>query len=210
MASRVDCQLFQPHYDKVSVREKYGISQKYILLYVGRLAPEKDVKTLLNVVQLIPSELDKDIQWVWVGDGPLREELESEVPPNVIFTGYLNGEELAQIYSASDLFVFPSPTETFGNVVLEALASGTPVIGANSGGVKNVVQGELTGILCHPGEAQEFTNSIVHLLTHDSLRWQMGMEGRKYALTQRWDRIFDHLLMQYNTVINQQMNEQYA
>ena len=69
---------------------------------------------------------------------------------------------------------------------------------------------EITGTLCNPGESQEFTNSIVQLLTHDSLRWQMGMEGRKYALSQRWDRIFDQLLMQYDSVINEQRNEQYA
>ena len=62
-------------------------------------------------------------------------------------------------------------------MVLEALASGTPVIGANSGGVKNVVQSGVTGALCHPGESKEFTNAIVQFLTHDSLRWQMGMDG---------------------------------
>ena len=206
----VDCQLFHPNYDKNAVHEKYGGSKKYLLLYVGRLAPEKDVKTLLDVANLIPPEIDKDIQWVWVGDGPLRGELENEAPKNVLFTGYLNGEELAEIYCAADLFVFPSSTETFGNVVLEALASGTPVIGANSGGVRNVVQAEITGTLCKPGESQEFANSIVQLLTHDSIRWQMGMEGRKYALSQRWDRIFDQLLLQYDGVINEQRNEQYA
>ena len=147
----VDCHLFHPHYDKKAVREKYGISKKYLLSYAGRLAPEKDVDTLLAVTKSIPPEINKDIQWLWVGDGPLREKLEREAPTNVTFTGFLKGEELAEIYCTSDLFVFPSPTETFGNVVLEALASGTPVVGANSGGVKNIIHTEVTGLLCESG-----------------------------------------------------------
>jgi glycosyltransferase involved in cell wall biosynthesis len=206
----VDCDLFHPHYEKKAVREKYGISKKYLLSYVGRLSPEKDVNTLLAVTKSIPPEISKDIQWLWVGDGPLREKLEREAPANVTFTGFLKGEELAEIYCASDLFIFPSPTETFGNVVLEALASGTPVVGANSGGVKNIIHTEVTGLLCESGKVQEFTHSIIHLLTHDSVRWQMGMEGRKYALSQRWDLIFDDLLAQYNSVMSEQSNEKYA
>ncbi len=75
-------------------------------------------------------------------DGPQREELEAQAPGNMIFTGYLKGEELAEVYSNSDVFVFPSPTETFGNVVLEALASGTPVLYANSAGVKHLIKDE--------------------------------------------------------------------
>lgn len=117
---------------------------------------------------------------------------------------------MAEIYSASDVFVFPSPTETFGNVALEALASGTPVIGANSGGVKNVVFSGKTGLLCTPGAVEEYTQAIAHLLTHDSLRWQMGMEGRKYALTQRWDNIFNQLLSDYNRVIRKENSKIYA
>ena len=113
--------------------------KKYLLTYVGRLAPEKDVKTLLAIAKSIPAYINEQIQWLIIGDGPMREELETEAPENMMFTGYLKGEKLAEAYSASDVFVFPSPTETFGNVVLEALASGTPVIAANSGGVKNVV-----------------------------------------------------------------------
>jgi glycosyltransferase involved in cell wall biosynthesis len=206
----VDCHLFHPHYDKKTVREKYRITKKYLLSYVGRLAPEKDVNTLLAVTKSIPLEINKNIQWLFVGDGPLREELERKAPENVTFTGYLKGNELAEIYCSSDLFVFPSPTETFGNVVLEALASRTPVIGANSGGVKNIIHDGITGTLCEPGEVLSFTNSIIHLLSHDSLRWQMGLEGRKFAFSQQWNLIFDSLLMQYKNVINEQEKEQYA
>ena len=162
------------------------------------------------ISKALSPEMSEDIQWLWVGDGPLREELEADAPENVQFTGYLNGQDLAEIYSVSDLFVFPSRTETFGNVVLEALASGTPVIGANSGGVKNVIQSNITGKLCEPGNVDEFTTMIVELLSHDSLRWQMSMEGRKYAMSQRWDLILDRLLSSYQEVIQKEVSEKYA
>ncbi|WP_428909605.1 glycosyltransferase family 4 protein [Niallia sp. Krafla_26] len=206
----VDCQLFHPQYDKVVTREKWGVTKKYLLTYVGRLAPEKKVKNLLEIQKLLPPSYAEQIDWLIVGDGPTRDEMEKEAPSNMIFTGYQSGTELAEIYSASDLFVFPSPTETFGNVVLESLASGTPVIGANSGGVKNVIQDDVTGILCEPDNSSEFADSIVKLLSHESLRWQMRSEGRKYALSQRWDQIFQRLLMQYEEVIEQGRNRKYA
>ncbi|CAH0347659.1 glycosyltransferase family 1 protein [Bacillus sp. CECT 9360] len=206
----VDCRLFHPQYDKESVREHYGIKKKYLLTYVGRLAPEKDVKTLLAVAKSLPAEINEKVQWLIIGDGPLREEIQNDAPKNMLLTGYLKGEELAKVYSSSDLFVFPSPTETFGNVVLEALASGTPVIGANSGGVKNIIQEGKTGRLCEPGNIHEFTNAIVELLTNENLLKQMGTSGRNFALTQRWDVIFDNLLGSYIGVIRKIREKKYA
>jgi glycosyltransferase involved in cell wall biosynthesis len=206
----VDCRLFHPSYNKTTVRKEYNISKKYLLTYVGRLSPEKDVKTLMKIANSMPSEIAEDIQWLVVGDGPLREELQKEASANMTFTGYLSGEKLAEVYSASDIFVFPSPTETFGNVVLEALASGTPVISANSGGVKNIIQPGVTGHLCEPGNVGEFQEMIVRLLKNDPIRKQMGMDGRNYALAQRWDRIFNRLIWQYANVIEERNEQKYA
>ncbi|WHY87028.1 glycosyltransferase family 1 protein [Neobacillus novalis] len=206
----VDCQHFHPYYDKQSIREQRGITKKYLLTFVGRLAPEKDVKTLLDVAKELPAEVNEQVQWLVVGDGPLREELEANSPANMIFTGYLTGIELAEIYSASDLFVFPSPTETFGNVVIEALASGTPAITANSGGVKNIIQPGVTGYLCETGNAAEFADAILKLLENDSLLIQLGREGRDYALTQNWDTIFDHLLWHYQSAFEDPSIQKFA
>lgn len=206
----VDCDLYHPFYDKLAIRKSFDIRKKYILTYVGRLAPEKDVSTLMEVAKSIPPHLNDQIQWLIVGDGPLREELENEAPTNMIFTGYLKGQELAEVYSVSDLFIFPSHTETFGNVVLESLASGTPVIAANAGGVKNIIQSGVNGILCEPGQVQEFSDSITHLLQSDSLRKQMGLEGRKYANTQNWENIFENLLFHYSQVIEQPQEQKFA
>ncbi|MCM3768608.1 glycosyltransferase family 1 protein [Neobacillus niacini] len=206
----VDCKLFHPHYDPATVKSLYRSQGKYLLTYVGRLAPEKDPETLLAVAKSMPAELNEKIQWLIIGDGPLREKLEAQAPTNVIFTGYLNGKSLAQAYSASDLFVFPSATETFGNVVLEALASGIPVIGANSGGVKNIIKCGENGILCTPGNVEEFTKAIIHLIKNSSIRKQMGGAGRNYALTQSWNRIFENLIWQYTEVIEEQNERKYA
>ncbi|MDR7237682.1 glycosyltransferase family 4 protein [Neobacillus drentensis] len=206
----VDCQLFHPYYEKQVIREQWGISKKYLLTYVGRLAPEKDLKTLLAVAKTLPAEINEEVQWFVIGDGPQREELQIEAPANMTLTGYLTGEQLAEIYSASDLFVFPSPTETFGNVVIEALASGTPAITANSGGVKNIIKAGVTGYLCETGNVMEFTNAILKLLENDDLRKQLGIEGRNYALTQSWDKIFYHLLWHYRAVIDEPNIQKYA
>lgn len=206
----VDCNLYHPHYDKKAVRKQYGIQKKYLLTYVGRLAPEKDVKTLLAIAKSIPAYINEQIQWLIIGDGPMREELETEAPENMMFTGYLKGEKLAEAYSASDVFVFPSPTETFGNVVLEALASGTPVIAANAGGVKAIIQEGITGHLCQPGDVQQFTDSLMRLIHHDQVRDRMGIEGRNYAVTQKWDAIFDQLLWHYAHVIEEPKQQKFA
>ncbi len=206
----VDCQLFHPLYDKKTVRRKYGLSKKFLLTYVGRLAPEKDVNTLLEVSRSLPLEMNNQIDWLVIGDGPLREELQRKAPANMRFTGYLEGRQLAEMYSTSDLFIFPSPTETFGNVVLEALASGTPVIGANAGGVKSIIKPGVTGDLCIPGSIEQFSHSIQQLLANDSRRLQMGWEGRKYALMQKWDKIFENILWHYTTVIKELNGRKYA
>lgn len=206
----VDCRLFHPFYDKKAVRQKYGLSKKFLLTYAGRLAPEKDVDTLLKIAGSMPENINNQIDWLVVGDGPLRDDIQKKAPFNMGFTGYLDGKALAEVYSASDLFVFPSPTETFGNVVLEALASGTPVIGANAGGVKNLINPGVTGDLCSPGNIEQFSHSIQKILASESNRLQMGLEGRKYALMQKWDRIFDSILWHYSTLIKEQSKQKYA
>jgi glycosyltransferase involved in cell wall biosynthesis len=177
---------------------------------VGRLAPEKDLKTLMKITNSLPPELNNQVHWLIAGDGPLLEELRMAALPNMTFTGYLKGVGLAEVYSATDLFIFPSPTETFGNVVLEALASGTPVIGANAGGVKHIISNGITGYLCEPGNTEDFVNRIVQLLGNDSFRNQMSLNARKYALTQKWDQIFEDLLNHYSAVIAEPSKKIYA
>ncbi len=201
--SGVDCDLFHPDYDKEHVRQQYQIEEPYILSYVGRLAPEKEVDTLMKIAHSLPEETKKKVHWLITGDGPSREEMEKSASANMTFTGYLDGQDLARVYAASDLFIFPSVTETFGNVVLEALASGTPVIAAKAGGVQNIIQDGKTGILCEPRQISRFVEAIQSLLNNEELRLEMAHQARSYALTQTWEIIFDTLLAHYEYVLHE-------
>ena len=118
----------------------------------------------------------------------------------VTWTGFLKGEQLAETYASSDVFLFPSPTETFGNVVLEALASGLPVIGANCGGVKNLVIDGKTGFLCEPKNLRAFRYHLEKVLTNPELRSTLSIEARKFALHLSWEEIFHQLIASFAEV----------
>ncbi|TKC19192.1 glycosyltransferase family 4 protein [Robertmurraya kyonggiensis] len=197
----VNCQIFHPNFSSSRLREEYRITAPYILSFVGRLAPEKDINVLIKIAQQLPSEIKENVHWLIAGDGPLYHELQEQNNENMTFTGYIKGQELAELYAASDLFIFPSKTETFGNVVLEALACGTPAIGARAGGVQEIIRHDHTGHLCEPGNVEDFISRIVELLQNPSKRKQMGYEGRKYALSRSWNAIFHDLLTHYEEVI---------
>ncbi|MEB3103782.1 glycosyltransferase family 4 protein [Ferviditalea candida] len=197
----VDCNLFHPNKKSGKLREKYQIREPFILLYVGRMAPEKDLDVLLEAVKKLPGHLSKLIHWVFVGEGPLLEEMRGKKTDHMTFTGYLNGEPLAEVYASADLFVFPSSTETFGNVVLEAAASGLPAIGVRSGGVKEIIRHGETGLLCKPRDSDYLAQAIEQLLSDPAQLQTMGKAARRYALNQSWENIFDRLLAEYEQAI---------
>ncbi|WP_042143329.1 glycosyltransferase family 1 protein [Paucisalibacillus sp. EB02] len=199
----IDCTTFHPNFNPNDIREKYHIKEKHILLYVGRIAPEKDVMLIPSIHNQLPENLKEKVHWLVVGDGPNQEELRKLAPNNMTFTGFLSGQELAHVYAAADLFVFPSSTETFGNVVLESLASGTPVVCANAGGVRSIIKDQVTGILCEKNNSEEFAKVIVSLIYNESKRKEMGVNGRNYALTQSWDSIFHVLIKKYQSSIEE-------
>ncbi|MFC3884745.1 glycosyltransferase family 4 protein [Bacillus songklensis] len=200
----VDHTLFHPHYDRFDVRIRYNIKRPYILTYVGRLAPEKNLQLLMNIARSLPPHIKHQVHWLIVGDGPLKEKLHKEALEHMTFTGFLQGEQLARVYAASDLFVFPSVTETFGNVILESLASGTPAIAANAGGVKHILQHDRTGYLCNPDSVEQFVHYISLCLENLHKRMQLSHQARQYALTQTWETIFDGLLAQYELAVADQ------
>lgn len=165
----VDISTYHSNYNEQRVRDAYQIKEKYILLYVGRISPEKDVNLLPDINKKLLQKGIDNVHWLIVGDGPLKDEMEQTASTNMTFAGYITGEDLAEIYAAANLFVFPSATETFGNVVLESMACGTPVIGVNAGGVRTIIKDGVTGILCEEKDNDAFTEAIVRML---SIGWR--------------------------------------
>lgn len=198
----IDHHLFTPEKRNQSIRQKYRIKEKHIILYVGRLAPEKDIQIAIDAFKGLPSAIQSDSHLVIAGDGPLYKPLTAEKHPKITFTGFIEGEMLAELYASADLFLFPSATETFGNVVLEAQSSGLPVIGANAGGVKELIQNGKTGFLCEPQQVNEFTDAIFRILSQPEKLEYMRKQAREFALSQSWDAVFDKLVFQYEQAIS--------
>ncbi|KHE73050.1 glycosyltransferase family 1 protein [Halobacillus sp. BBL2006] len=197
----VDCEAFRPGFQAEWVKQRFSIKERHILTYVGRLAPEKNLEVLMDVSKQLPTSISDQAHWLIVGDGPLKEALQKAAPSNMTFTGYQEGRMLTQIYASSSLFIFPSTTETFGNVALESLACGTPVIASRSGGLQEIIQNEKTGILCTPGSAEEFSYSIAELLNDQKRLEKMSTAARTYATTRSWDTVFSQLLSDCEEVL---------
>jgi len=195
----IDGDLFSPD-KKSDLLKKLAPGKNLFFLYVGRLAPEKDLDVLFNAWRIVSCNLP-DAQLIITGDGPLAEELKQKNSAGVTFTGYQHGEDLAAIYASSDAFVFPATTETFGNVVLEAMAAGLPVVGAAAGGVKNLLVDGYNSLACRPRNDHDIAAAMLKLAQNKELRAKIGLQARHYALNRSWHGILDNLLKSYQEVI---------
>ena len=162
--------------------------------YVGRLSAEKNVRALAAVARALSDRGISDVRFTIVGDGGERDWLREQMP-GAIFTGVLRGEALSAAYADLDLFVFPSETETVGNVVLEAMASGVPVVAMAQGGPK-FVAGSSRGVVLARTEHELVEISV--RLVHDAARRQaMASAARRHALDRSWDSVFDTVYRAY-------------
>jgi glycosyltransferase involved in cell wall biosynthesis len=172
-----------------------------ILLYVGRLAPEKRLDVLMEAFPAIREAVGPGVALVLVGDGPWMDRLRARKLAGVHFLGYRTGSALAQAYASGDIFVFPSDTETFGNVVTEALASGLPVVAPAKGGVMESVIPGRTGILVPPQDPQAFGAAVIDLLSDSAQQQTLGEGARAFAETRSWASVLDSLLEDYREVL---------
>lgn len=197
----VNQSFFSPTKRSDELRKKYQIKEKNILLYVGRIAPEKDIHIVLETFDSLSEQTKRNTHLLIVGDGPLLKSLSENEHKQITFTGFLKGKSLADVYASSDLFIFPSATETFGNVVLEALASGLPVVGARAGGVQHLIEHGKTGFLCGEKNVDQFVTYCEKLLNVDEERLIFAKNARNYALTKSWDEIFETLIISFKNVL---------
>jgi glycosyltransferase involved in cell wall biosynthesis len=195
----VDTQRFNPEHRDSAWRHRLsgGHPGAPLLLFAGRLAPEKRVDWLRPLLDAIPRA-----RLAIVGDGPARPELEALFAGTpTVFTGYLQGKTLSCAYAAADLFVFPSASETFGNVVTEAMASGLPIVAARAGGPVDHVRDWETGLLFEPDSVQDLIAKVWQLVSTPGVMGEFGANARAYAETQTWAAVLDGLLKDYEGVI---------
>ncbi|MEX2403577.1 MAG: glycosyltransferase family 1 protein [Balneolales bacterium] len=196
-ARGVDTTLFSPEKRNLQWRRQIGFADDDIVVsFVSRLVWEKDLKTFASTLKKCISQNDK-IKVLIVGDGPEKEAFQKMVP-TAYFTGYLNGDALATAYASSDVFFFPSDTETFGNVTLEAMSCGLPVIVADATGSKSLVDEGGNGFIGRPQDSEEFGTYIEQLARDDLKREEMRKASRRKALEYDWNLVMDKLLKLYN------------
>jgi glycosyltransferase involved in cell wall biosynthesis len=188
MRRGVDTGLFTP-----ARRTRAANDGIVVLGYVGRLSVEKNIAMLPRIERELRAAGIENTKFVIVGHGGDEPELRTLLP-TAEFAGVLRGEALATAYANMDVFVFPSATDTFGNVVLEALASGVPAVVTTGGGPKFIVRNGVTGFV---GTTEEMAASVGVLVEDTGERERMTAAAREYALTCRWDTIFDGVYAGY-------------
>lgn len=188
----VDSQLFHPSKRSAALRESWGLKVGDIaVLHVGRLASEKNLGLLKTSFDALQTACPRQtLRLIIVGDGPQRTTLEQQLP-DAIFCGTQRGEMLATHYASGDLFVFPSLTETFGNVVLEALASGLGVIAYDKAAAAQHIRHGHNGALAMPGDEQAFIEAACWVLEESENLRRVRLNARQHASRQGWEAIID-------------------
>ncbi len=195
MPRGVDAILFHP-----GKRRRSPSDKEFVLGFVGRLSVEKNIALLVEIEQQLDTMGVTNYRFLIVGHGGdeawLRERLH-----RAEFTGVLRGEELAAAYAGMDLFIFPSHTDTFGNVVLEALASAVPAIVTLDGGPKSIVRDHLTGRIVAD---EDFAAAIAAIIANPAQHAAMSIAARSYAETASWDSVFEGMYKAYESIMPQE------
>ncbi|MFN9629785.1 MAG: glycosyltransferase family 4 protein [Cyanobacteriota bacterium] len=199
----VDTDLFRPSLRSEAMRARlHGDHDDTgnLLLYIGRLSAEKQIERIRPVLAALPQT-----RLALVGDGPHRHQLERAFNGTATtFVGYLAGEDLASAYASGDAFLFPSSTETLGLVLLEAMAAGCPVVGANRGGIPDIVSHGENGCLYDPDDPESLITAVHALLGNQDARRTLRQSAREEAERWNWASATDQLRGYYRSVVHPQ------
>lgn len=205
----VDTDLFRPELASAAMRQRLHGGHDdtgHLLLYIGRLSAEKQIDRIRPVLEAMPQT-----RLALVGDGPHRQQLERHFEGTATtFVGYLAGEELASAYASGDAFLFPSSTETLGLVLLEAMAAGCPVVGANRGGIPDIVSDGVNGCLYDPDQPASLPTAVERLLGDPAARRQLRLAAREEAERWGWPSATSQLQGYYRQVLNRGRLQQVA
>lgn len=194
----IDAQRFSPARRDAHLRAQWGVDgDQPVALYAGRLASEKNTPLLVRTLRAMQEAYPR-LRTVLVGDGPERQHLEHQLP-EAIFTGFLSGEALARHYASADIFLFPSHSETYGNVVPEAMASGLPVVAFDQAAASELIADTHEGCLIDANGDDAFVQASVDLCLQPASRARMGRAAREKVAHQSWDlvgeRFFTYLTL---------------
>jgi glycosyltransferase involved in cell wall biosynthesis len=195
----VDAGKFNPRHRSDAMREQLsgGNPGDTLLLYVGRVSAEKQVDQLRAVLERVPGT-----RLAIVGDGPARAQFERHFAGTPAhFIGYLKGQALSEAYASADIFVFPSALETFGLVVVEAMAAGLPVVSSRVGGVRDIVQEGVTGYTFDVNDIEGMVAGVARIASSRARIAEMGRAARAFAETQTWDAMMDEVIALYDELI---------
>ena len=193
----VDPAEFHPRFRSEAYRASLGVGRDDLLVtYIGRIAREKNLELLLRAWEELVGSRGGS-QLVLVGRGPLEDEIRRQELPGVHVTGLLRGRELSEAYASADVFTFPSPTETFGNSLLEAMGSGLPSLVAAAGGVLEFAEHGRNAWLVAPNSTEAITDGLGRLLSDPSLRRRLSEGALQTAAERRWDSVYDQLISDY-------------
>ncbi|XLY89229.1 glycosyltransferase family 4 protein [Ectopseudomonas mendocina] len=190
LARGVDSQLFHPRRRSEALRESWGLgADDLAVVHVGRLAAEKNLGLLVKAFHaLLRAQPQRRMRLILVGDGPLRANLQAQLP-DALFCGLQRGEALAEHYASGDLFLFPSLSETFGNVVLEALASSLGVVAFDQAAAAQHIHHGHNGMLARPGDETGFCEAACELLEDAEVLRRIRLNARRHASHLSWDGI---------------------
>ena len=196
----VDTEQFTPELRSERLRSELLDGGDVLLLAVGRVSREKRLDVALEAFRRLREELP-GARLAIAGDGPARDELAASAPPGVRFLGELRGRALAELYASADVFCFASTTDTFGQVLIEAAASGLPVVAADTGGAPELVRHGETGLLVPPDDVAGLARALARLAASRTERERLGAAGRRDSLARSWKSSFHELRSAYGSVV---------
>jgi glycosyltransferase involved in cell wall biosynthesis len=198
----VDKGLFDPSRRSAELRRQWGAEERTVIVYAGRFVIYKDVQIVTGLYKRFMAEGFADrVKFVMIGSGPEEHTLRAQMP-EAFFAGYLTGAELAHAYASGDIFLFPSTTEAFCNVVLEALASGLPSVVSDIGGCMELVNDARSGLVATAGDMQKFYGHCLRLMEDDAMYQQMRAKGLAFAESKSWSSINSSVISRYQQLVN--------
>jgi len=198
----VDKELFDPSRRSQELRTRWNADGRTIFIYTGRFVLYKDIEVVMKVYErFLEAGYADRVRFVMIGSGPRESEMKRRMP-EAVFPGYLTGVELAEAYASGDIFLFPSVTEAFCNVVLEALASGLPAVVSDEGGCRDIVEKSGGGLVARSGDVDDFFGKCLELSGNAVRCRELKAHGLAFAETKSWSVINSVVIERYQNMVN--------